>query len=108
MMTCRFNSTQRRKSYEQSRNKTRIFIKKFRTIRRKELKAGITEIDKENAELFRLWVWDKALDVAFLKQKARQNLITKEDLTKAYEAVATVTPTETEVYNYLKRKGEIY
>ena len=88
--------------------KQESLLRKFRTVRRKELKACISEIDKENAELFRLWVWDKALDVAFLKQKARQNLIQKEDLTKTYEAVATLTPTETEVYNYLKRKGEIY
>lgn len=88
--------------------KQEYLLKKFRTIRRKELKSCITDIDKENAELFRLWVWDKAIDVAFLKQKARQNLIQKENLTKAYEAVATLTPTETDVYNYLKRKGEIF
>ena len=88
--------------------KQKSLLKKYRAIRRKELKAGITDIDKENAELFRLWVYDKALDVEFLKHKVRQNLIQKEDMTKAYEATATVTPTETEVYNYLKRKGEIF
>ena len=88
--------------------KQKSLLKKYRAIRRKELKAGITDIDKENVELFRIWVYDKALDVEFLKHKARQNLIQKEELTKEYEAVATVTPTETEVYNYLRSKGEIF
>ena len=83
-----------------------LLLKKYRTIKRRQLKAGIADIDKENLELFRVWVWDKALDADFVKKQARSNLIQKENLEKAYEAVATETPSEFEILSYLRNKGE--
>lgn len=84
-----------------------LLLKKYRTIRRRQLKAGIADIDKENAGLFRVWVWDKSLDVDFVKKQARSNLIQKENFERAYKAAATETPSEYEIYNYLRSKGEI-
>lgn len=83
-----------------------LLLKKYRTIKRRQLKAGIADIDKDNAELFRVWVWDKAIDVDFVKKQARSNLIQKENLEKAYEAASTETPSEFELRNYLRSKGE--
>lgn len=85
---------------EEQRNRA---IKEYRKIKRRNIKARITELKKENAELFRLWAYDKALDEAHLKKTARENLIEIEKLEPMYDRVNTEPIEDSEIEKYSAR-----
>lgn len=64
-------------------------IKKYRTEKRRSIKSEINAVCSENERLFKLWAYDKSLDVDFLKKSARQNLLRLENLQKIYDATAS-------------------
>lgn len=80
-------------------------LHKYRTVKRKKIKDQLSEIDKANMEYFKLWVYDKALDVDFLKKEARKILIQKEELEKQYNAAATEVVDEMAARTYLRSVG---
>lgn len=80
-------------------------IKKYRTIKRREIKSEIDLLKKNNEQLFKLWAYDKSLDVDFLKKQARENLLKLEQNEKTYTATASETPDVNLAMQYLSSRN---
>lgn len=81
-------------------------IRNYRTIKRREIKAKISDLNKKNTDLFKLWCYERSVDDAFLRKAARENLIEIEKLENAYDRAAMEIITEDEINQfYLGRKS---
>lgn len=79
-------------------------LREYRAAIRRELKTQITELEKTNQELLRLWAYEKANDEEHLRRAARENLAYLEGAKKQYEAATTLQATDEEIENYFRRK----
>lgn len=75
-------------------------VRKFRTIKRREIKSQLSELKKKNEDLFKLWAYEKCLDDNFLRKSARENLIEIEKLEAAYDGAAYETVTDEMIIQY--------
>lgn len=80
-------------------------IKKYRVIKRREIKREIDVLKKNNEQLFKLWAYDKSIDVDFLKKQARENLLKLEENEKTYAATASETPDVNLAMRYLNLRN---
>ena len=56
--------------------------------KRREIKSKISVLEKNNEEMFKIWVYRKnTIDDNSLREIARKNLVEIENLKKEYEAV---------------------
>lgn len=74
-------------------------VSEYRKIKRREVKSRIDELKKNNAELFKMWAYDKSLDEKILKKGARENLIELEKLEEKYDKIAAEPVTEEQIRN---------
>ena len=61
--------------------------------------------EKNNEQLFKLWAYDKSIDVDFLKKQARENLLKLEENEKMYAATANETPDVNLAMRYLNSRN---
>lgn len=80
-------------------------VKKYRVIKRREIKSEIEVLKKNNEQLFKLWAYDKSIDVDFLKKQARENLLKLEENEKMYAATANETPDVNLAMRYLNSRN---
>lgn len=80
-------------------------LKEYRAAKRREIKSKIKDLEKQNEEMFHLWVYEKAIDEEHLRKTVRNNLVLLERLSAQYDAaaVAQATPDEINAYFNLQR-----
>ena len=77
-------------------------VSEYRKAKRRKIKCKIDELKKNNATMFKLWCYDKALDEGHLKKTARENLIEIEKLEGMYDRAATEPVSDEEIINSYK------
>ena len=75
-------------------------VRKFRTIKRRELKSQLSELKKKNDDLFKLWAYERAIDEEHLRKSAREILIEIEKLEIAYDRAASDPITDEMIIKY--------
>lgn len=84
-------------------------IRKFRTVKRRGIKSRVSELEKKNKDLFKLWAYEKSIDDKILRKGARENLIEIEKLQNAYDRAACEEVTEEMISSFLlEGKTEVY
>lgn len=82
-------------------------VRKFRTIKRREIKSQLSELKKKNDDLFKLWAYEKAIDESHLRKSAREILIEIDKLEIAYDRAASDPVTDEMIVQYGRKLREM-